>query len=183
MPVAPANTWAQTYDIKLKASYLTAVDAASSLASSQNFWRSWIFDNSKGLESTNPLFATKATFSQDTFNPLPFGAGDDLKAIADAWKAYMTAAVWDLVPPAPPFSVVFSVTTDPDGLETAYAALLAGFSAEGAIVPPSNDAGFAAKAASVAKLFRTATISAGALISGLDSGGTPAPATLAITTA
>jgi len=178
MAIAPSGTWESSYDEKLKDSFKVAIDAVTSLLASQTFWQSWCFSNTTGFASTNPLFVTSATFSQAAFNPLPFGSGVPSTMLATAWKNYMAAAVWGIPPPAPPFSIIQSAATDPASLSSAHGILTAALAAEFLLLPAPD--AFAAKTAAIAGFFRTATLSTSILLSGLSTGGPPAPITLVV---
>jgi hypothetical protein len=175
VPIAPANLWSSTYESKLKDSFAIAVDAATSLLASQNFWRSWIFQNTTGMQSAVPLFPTTATFNQALFNPLPFGGPPPATILATAWNIYMLGAIWTIVPPAPPFSVITTIVTDPASTSAAYATLLASLTAEFLLLPAPTEAGFDSKISSIAGHFRTATSSCSIMISGLALVGAPPP--------
>lgn len=178
MPLKAQSDWASSYESGLK-DYYSAYGANQALQVI-TFWQPWVANNCAGLESAAPYDGSVAVIDPTAFAPVDFaGVSSAVQAaqvLADAWKAFMEGLTW---PPtatvAAPFSVISEIATSETGLAAAYSALLLGLVAEMAALPPDPLTAFAAKAAAMATLFRTATLAAGIQLDGLATSGTPPP--------
>lgn len=188
--VNPPPAWASSYESIFKDTFKKVdqkqIDGVTGVAQA---WAKWVNDNGKGIQGVVPTAAPltiSGTTNQAAFAPVVFAVPGVPPAaaavLATAWQAWAMSIVWPVPPPAPPFSAILSVTTNPATAAAAYATLLAGLIAEFAVVPP-GPAGLPAKYMNLGTLFSTATKSMGILVTGLSlPSPTPVPLVLPGTT-
>lgn len=180
--IKPVSDWASSYETTWKKVFDDAQgEGFNAQAATAEAWQKWNNDNAKEMKCIAPIAPApqvSATTNPTAMAPLDFSGSSSppqaAKILASAWQAWASAIVWTPVPPAPPFSAIAQVITDPASISAAYTALLSGLIAEMAVVP-ANDAGVQAKYKAMGTLFYTAAITLKVQFIGASMSAPPAP--------
>jgi hypothetical protein len=110
-------------------------------------WREWVDGNCQTIQIVVPLTPVPVVLTAST-NPNSFMMMPALmssktppqmaQTIALAWQMYLLSLTWMMVPPAPPFSVITAIMTDPLTITASMTALQANLTSEFAITPQSD---------------------------------------------
>ncbi len=180
--IKPVSEWASTYETTWQKVFKDSQGAGfDGTAAATKAWQKWNDDNAKGMKCIAPVAPApevSCTTNPSAFAPVDFSGcsspPQSAKVLAGAWQAWAGAIIWTPVPPAPPFSAIAQVITDPATISAAYGALLSGLIAEMAIIP-SNDAEVQAKYKAIGTLFYTAAMTLKVQFVGASTSAPPAP--------
>ena len=181
MPFEPLDTWASSYEETFSILFEDAAQPGfNSDAKTEEAWQTWYDGNIIDATCVAPI-ATAPTLTavKDKLNfaPVQFvnPGTPDLAAtvLSLAFAAYMNSLVWTPPPPAPPFSAITTVITDPVSVTAAQATLYAALLAEFAIIPPPG--GDQAKYLAIGGLFLAASQACLVNFIGLSTAVPPAP--------
>lgn len=181
MTISPSSSWASSYEKKWNDVFSKINDPGFNPNTAvAQAWGEWCEENVKSIQCIAPLAAPvtiSGTPSAASFSPVIFPMpGTPITAatvLSTAFAAFASSIVWPVIPPAPPFSAIFSVITSPASVAAAQASLLAGLTAELAIIPPPG--GEQAKYTAIGTLFFTAAMSLQVMFTGLAMPPPPVP--------
>ena len=171
----PQPSWTSEYKDQLGA-YFTLVELIP-IIPIQEFWQPYVHSQFATIQGAPPWAAAMGTTNQVAFGPIifpPVGLPPAIAAIlAAAWSSYVSAIVWTVPPPAPPFDTILTVTIEPASLAAGVASITAGLVAEFAVLYPNPRVYMELKAEAVGTIFYTATAALQILLTGTAPGPVP----------
>ena len=181
MTFSPIPQWASSYEETFNKLFEDAAQPGfSAEAATAEAWQEWNDSNVPQAQCIAPTAAAMpltATKSKTAMAPIVFSnpgtPPQAAQVLSSAWAAWATAITWTPPPPAPPFSAIFAVLTDPASIAAARAVLYSGLLAEFAIIPPPG--GEKAKYTAFGTMFSTAYSSLMVNFTGLAIGAPPPP--------